>query len=183
MALDDLTPLSDEAFSAAYEELRRLAHKVQRGRGDASLNPTALVHEAYIKLVRAKSLHVESPLHLKYTVTRAMKHLLLDAARSRAAAARGGGAFPLQRVALDDNAAQSASIDPRELLMVDLALAQLAKHNDVQARMFEFQFFGGLQVAEIADLMELSAKQVQRGLRLARAFLALELGRSHRGGK
>lgn len=180
MAPEDGTSLYDETFSAAYDELRRLAHKLQRGHGNPTMNPTALVHEAYIKLAGAKSLHIESPQHLKWTVTRAMKHLLLDAARRKAAAIRGGGGIPLRWVALDDNAAQSVAVDPRELLAVGAALEELAQQNELQARVFEFQFFGGLQVAEIAGLMGFSEKKIQRVLRLARAFLVLALDRSRK---
>lgn len=175
MGPKDVSFAYDETFSAAYDELRRLAHKLKRGPGDPTLNPTALVHEAYIKLAGAKSLNIESPQHLKYTVTRAMKHVLLDAARRKAADARGGGEIPLRRVALNDSAAQSAVVDPRELLAVGAALEELALQNELQARVFEFQFFGGLQVAEIAQLTGSSEKKVQRVLRLARAFLALAL--------
>jgi RNA polymerase sigma factor (TIGR02999 family) len=180
MAPNDGTFAYDETFSAAYDELRRLAHKLKRGHGNPTLNPTALVHEAYIKLAGAKSLNIESPQHLKYTVTRAMKYVLLDAARRKAADVRGGGDIPLRRVALDDNAAQSAAVDPREFLAVGAALQELAFQNEFQARVFELQFFGGLQVAEIAELMGLSEKKVQRVLRLAKAFLALALDRSRR---
>jgi DNA-directed RNA polymerase specialized sigma24 family protein len=107
-----------------------------------------------------------------------MKHVLLDAARRKAAGVRGGGDIPLRRVALDDNAAQSAVVDPRELLAVGAALEELALQNEFQARVFEFQFFGGLKVGEIASLTGLSEKKVQRVLRLAKAFLALALDRS-----
>jgi RNA polymerase sigma factor (TIGR02999 family) len=183
MAPNDGPFLYDETFSAAYDELRRLAHRLKGGHGDLTLNPTALVHEAYIKLASAKSLQIESPQHLKYTVTRAMKQVLLDAARRKAAAVRGGGDTPLRRVALDENAEQSSAVDPRELLAVGVALAELAHENEIQARVFEFQFFGGLQVAEIAELMGLSEKKVQRVLRLAKAFLALALDGTRKPGE
>src|SRR5688572_25389192 len=150
MTPDDGT-LNDEMFSVAYDELRRLAHALQRGRGHPTLNATALVHEAYIKLARAKRFRAESPQHLKYTVIRAMKYILLDAARRQAAASRGGGDALLRRVALDDPSAQAASLDPRDVLAVGFALDHLAHQSELQARAFEFQFFGGLQVAEIAE--------------------------------
>jgi RNA polymerase sigma factor (TIGR02999 family) len=171
------TSLHDDTFIAAYEELRRLAHLLKR-RHDSTLNPTALVHEAYIKLAGAKSLDIESPQHLKCTVARAMKHVLVDAARRKAATIRGGGDVPFQRVALDDRAVQSAAVDPRELLALNAALEDLAQQNALQAQVFEFQFFGGFQVAEIAELTGLSEKKAQRVLRQAKAFLALALNLS-----
>lgn len=170
----------DETFIAAYNELRRLAQTLRRGRGNITLNATALVHEAYIRLSTAETLHVESPLHLKYLVVRAMKHVLLDSARRKAALIRGGGEAPLRRVALDDPAARSAGTDPRQLLAVGIALDELAERDEIQARAFELQYFGGLRVAEIAEVLSLSEKTVQRRLRQARAFLALSLDRSGR---
>jgi RNA polymerase sigma factor (TIGR02999 family) len=168
----------DESFSAAYDELRRLAQNLRRGHEHLALTSTALVHEAYIRLAGAKNLHIESPQHLKYTVTRAMKHVLLDAERRKRASARGGGDIPLRWVELNENAARSAVVDPREFLAIAAALEELALQNEFQARVFELQFFGGLHVAEIAAVTGLSEKKVQRQLRMAKAALALSLNRS-----
>jgi RNA polymerase sigma factor (TIGR02999 family) len=176
MGPDDRTAHHDELFSAAYDELRRLAHGLKRRRGNTTLNATALVHEAYLKLARAERFRAESPEHLKYTVVRAMKHVLVDAARRQAAASRGGnGVASLRRVALEDSTAQATSVDPHEVLAVAFALDDLAQQSDVQVRAFEFQFFGGLQVVEIAEVMGVSEKRVQRLLRMARAHLAVAL--------
>jgi RNA polymerase sigma factor (TIGR02999 family) len=172
---DDPAVLTDELFLAAYDELRRLASRLRRGRNVQTLNPTALVHEAYIRLIGVKRFRPESPEHLKYTLVRAMKYVLLDAARQKAAAARGGGESPVRKVTLDDAAVQAACIDPHDVLAVGSALDTLAHQSEVQARAFELQFFGGFQVAEIAQLMGLSEKKVQRLLRLARASLAVIL--------
>jgi len=182
MLHEDKSAPTDEMFGAAYEELRRLAHKVNR-KANPTLNATALVHEAYLKLAAAKGLQFESPEHLRYTVVRAMKHVLLDDARRKAAAIHGGGAVPAQRVELDENAVQSAAVDPRDLLAVGDALDQLAREDELQARIFELQFFGGLQVSEIAELLRLSEKKVQRVLRRAKAHLKLTLSRSGRIGE
>jgi RNA polymerase sigma factor (TIGR02999 family) len=168
---------TDEIFLAAYDELRRLARGLKRGRNTPTLNPTALVHEAYIRLVGAKRFRAESPEHLKFTLVRAMKYVLLDAARQKAAVSRGGGDSPLRRVALDDPAAQAAAISPDDVLAVGGALDALAQGSELQARAFELQFFGGLQIAEIAQLMGVSEKKVQRLLRLARASLAIILSK------
>jgi RNA polymerase sigma factor (TIGR02999 family) len=175
MARDGAGSLDDAMFGAAYDELRRLARALTRSRGSTTLNATALVHEAYIKLARASHFRAESPQHLKYTVVRAMKHVLLDAARRRSAVSRGGGDVPARRVALDAPAAQTATFDPDVLLAVGFALESLARQNEQCARVFELQFFGGLQVAEIAELAGLSEKKVQRLLRMAKAALAVAL--------
>ena len=173
---DDPAIQTDEVFVAAYEELRRLAHGLKRGTDSPTLNATALVHEAYIKLIGAGRFRAQSPEHLKHTLARAMRYVLLDAARRKAAAARGGGPAPMRRVPFDDPAAQSA-IDPDDVLAVSAALDALAAQSEPQARAFELQFFGGLQVAEIAAIMQVSEKKVQRLLRIARASLALELSK------
>jgi RNA polymerase sigma factor (TIGR02999 family) len=177
MSADDGTAPNDEMFTVAYDELRRLARGLNRRGGESTLNATALVHEAYIKLSRATRFHAQSAQHLKYTVVRAMKHILLDAARRRSTAARGGGDAPLHRVPLDDPAAQTASLDPPGVLSVGFALDDLAGRSELQARAFELQFFGGLQVAEIAEVLGTSEKKAQRLLRLARASLAVALTR------
>jgi RNA polymerase sigma factor (TIGR02999 family) len=177
MSADDRTAPNDEMFCIAYEELRRLARSLKAPAGHPTLNATALVHEAYIKLSRATRFRAQSAQHLKYTVVRAMRHILVDAARRQSAAVRGGGDAPLRRVPLDDPAAQTASLDPGAVLAVEFALDDLAERSGLQARAFELQFFGGLQVAEIAEILGTSEKKAQRLLRLARASLAVALTR------
>jgi RNA polymerase sigma factor (TIGR02999 family) len=167
----------DEFFSAAYEELRRVARNSHRGHGNLTLNPTAMVNEVYIRLAEAKSFQPASPEHLKHTVIRAMRHVLVDAARRKTAERRGGGSMAIQRVPFDESIEQSAAYDPTEVLNIDFALDELARQSEFQARAFECQFFGGLQVAEIAQLVGASEKKVQRSLRLARAFLTVALSR------
>jgi RNA polymerase sigma factor (TIGR02999 family) len=173
MEQEDPSPQNDELFAAAYAELRRRARALtRRGRDTPTLDATALVHEAYLKLAGNRRFRAESPQHLTFTVVRAMRFVLVDAARRRTAAIRGGGAMPLRRVPLDDSVAQAAVFDPGELLAMNLALRTLGETHEAEARAFELQFFGGLAVAEIAVAMELSEKRVQRLLRFARALLA-----------
>jgi len=174
MARHDRPNLNDEMFKVAYEELRRLARALKRGGRDATLTPTALVHEAYVKLTNSGQFRADSPQHLKYTVVRAMRHILLDAARRRAAVVHGGD---LRRVPFEDAASQTASVNPEDLLLVSQALDDLARRNELPAQAFELQYFGGLPVAEIASVMEISPKQAQRFLRLAKASLAQTLTR------
>jgi RNA polymerase sigma factor (TIGR02999 family) len=171
----DADDVADELFRTAYDELRRLAHGLRRRHDAPTLNATALVHEAYIKLLGTKRFRAQSPEHLKYTLVRAMKYVLLDAARQKASA-RGGGSRGA-RVALEHPEAQRAFIDPHEVLAVGSALDALARQNELQARAFELQFFGGLEIAEISRVMGLSEKKVQRLLRVARAALAVLVGR------
>jgi RNA polymerase sigma factor (TIGR02999 family) len=172
---DESAQFTDELFADAYHELRRLAHRLRRGREGETMNATALLHEAYIRLRGSRQFRAESPAHLKHTLVRTMKFVLLDAARQKAAAMRGGGDQPLRRVPLDDPAAQAAHIDPHDVLAVDGALDALERQHATQARAFELQFFGGLRVAEIAELLGVSDKKAQRLLRLARASLAVLL--------
>ena len=164
--------LNDEMFKVAYEELRRLARALKRAAPDSTLTPTALVHEAYLKLTASGRFQAVSEQHLKYTVVRAMKHILLDAARRRATSIHGGH---LHRVSIEDPLADAASINPEDLLSVGMALDDLARSNELPARAFELQYFGGFQVTEIASVMGISHKQAQKMLRLAKALLAQAL--------
>lgn len=171
MAAHEASGLDDTMFQALYEELRRVARGLQRDRS-STLNATALVHEAYIKLSQASRFRAESPQHLKWTLVMAMKQILLDAARRRSAAVRGGPDAATRRLPLENAEALSAGFDPREVLLVDLALRELAQQHDLAARAFELQFFGGLEIREIGSLLAVSDKKVQRLLRLAKAHLA-----------
>jgi RNA polymerase sigma factor (TIGR02999 family) len=174
----DVFQPNDEMFATAYAELRRHARVLTRRQRDTpTLDPTALVHEAYLRLAANRRFQAESPQHLTYTVVRAMRYVLIDAARRRTAAVRGG---VMRRIPLDDSAAQVASFDPADLLSMNMALRALDEAHAPEARAFELQFFGGLAVAEIAATMALSEKKVQRLLRLARAFLSRTLAAADR---
>jgi RNA polymerase sigma factor (TIGR02999 family) len=166
---------NNEFFSAAYEELLRVARSKYGSQAGLTWNPTAVVNEVYLRMAESKGFQPKSEQHLKHTVIRAMRFVLVEAARKRAAERRGGGDFPVRHVPIDENAMQSSAYDPNEVLSVDFALAELAKHSEFQAQVFEYQFFGGLQVAEIAEILGVSEKKVQRGLRLAKAFLTISL--------
>ena len=110
---------TDEMFSIDYEELRRLASRLTLGEGSPTFDPAALVHEAYLSLAEAKRFQPESLRHLKHAVVLAMRRLLVDAARSRAASSRGGGKP-------DELAERSAACDPEPVLALSLALDELA---------------------------------------------------------
>ena len=165
----------DDLFSATYEELRRLASSVRRQDPSATLSPTALVNEAWLKLADSPHLAATSPLHFKRIAARAMRQVLIEAARRRNARKRGGSDAVF--VTFDEAAGATVS-SAEELLALNNALDELARMNPRQALMVESRFFGGLDVAETAALLEVSEATVQRDWRAAKAWLARELRRA-----
>ena len=162
----------NDLFSATYEELRRLASTVRRGDPSATLNPTALVNEAWIKLAKSPEIASTSRLHFKRIAARAMRQLLVEAARRRNAGKRGAGA----EITVTFDAAEKKVPSGREdLLALDRALDELAHMNERQAVMVESRFFGGLDIPETAELLEVSEATVLRDWRAAKAWLAREL--------
>ncbi len=164
----------DELFSVTYEELRRLAASVSRGDSGATLSPTALVNEAWIKLADSPPVGVTSRLHFTRIAARAMRQVLIEAARRRQAHKRGDG----KAWVTFDESLEAAPAGADDLLALDDALEALARLSPRQALMVECRFFGGLDVRETAILLEVSEATVLRDWRAARAWLALELGRS-----
>ena len=164
-ALDSLIPL-------VYEELRRLAGRHLDGeRSGHTLQPTALVHEAYARLVDA-DIPYQDRTHFFAVASGTMRRVLVDHARARASARRGGGAA---RVTLDDRVAAESS-DPTEILALDAALEKLAAVDPRKAKAIQLHVFGGLTYPEIATTLGVSEATVDRDLRMARAFLHAELG-------
>lgn len=165
----------DAYYTAAYEELRRLASLVGRHGRRVPLNPTTLVHEAWIKLARSPDFASESSLHFKRIAARAMRQVLVEAARRRDARKRSGyaGTAPIE---FDDQAfgVQASS----HLVELDEVLTHLARLNPRQAQVVEARFFGGLTVPEIAAALGVSEVTVMRDWRVARAWLTAELGAS-----
>ena len=137
----------DQLFNAAYDELRRLASAVRRRDSHATITPTALVNEAWLKLANTPRLGRVSPLHFRRIAARAMRQVLVEAARRRTAGKRGGARAVL--VTFDDDIHDAASTAD-ELLALDEALKSLAQHSPRQAAMVESRFFGGLGVAGLA---------------------------------
>jgi RNA polymerase sigma factor (TIGR02999 family) len=170
----------DHLFSVTYEELRRLASSVRRGDPSATLSPTALVNEAWIKLAASPPFAAASRLHFKRIAARAMRQLLVEAARRRNARKRGGGHN--FTVIFDDPVKEAASTGS-ELLALDTALSELARVNPRQALMVESRFFGGLDAAEAAEMMDVSEATILRDWRAAKAWLARELRRSTQADK
>jgi RNA polymerase sigma factor (TIGR02999 family) len=161
----------DHLFSVTYEELRRLASSVKRGDPSATLNPTALVNEAWVKLAQSPRFATTSRLYFKRIAARAMRQVLVEAARRRNADKRGGPHATL--VTFDDSL--TPVVCERELLGLDTALDELSRVQPRQAMMVESRFFGGLEIAEIAGLLEVSEATILRDWRAAKAWLGQEL--------
>ncbi|HEY7877298.1 MAG TPA: ECF-type sigma factor [Gemmatimonadaceae bacterium] len=163
----------DELFSATYEELRRLASTVRRADANATLSTTTLVNEAWLKLAHSNHIAPASRLHFKRIAARAMRQVLVQAARRRHSIKRGSGAV---MVTFDDG--RDSVADDTELLALDAALEELAAIHPRQATIVESRFFGGLDVAETAELLAVSEATILRDWRSAKAWLARELRRS-----
>lgn len=165
----------DDLFSLAYEELRRLASVVRRGDASATISPTALVNEAWLKLANSPNVAASSRLHFKRIAARAMRQLLIEAARRRSAQKR---CDDLKRITFDDSISQSVSYGD-ELLALDSALEELARIQPRQALMVESRFFGGLDISETASLLGVSEATILRDWRAAKAWLAHTLRKVH----
>lgn len=165
----------DDLFSATYEELRRLAASVRRGQPGATLTPTALVNEAWVKLAGNPAVAQTSLLHFKRIAARAMRQVLVEAARRRHARKRGGRDAVF--VTFDDSIG-AASGWADDLLGLHAALEALARLHPRQAQLVESRFFGGFEVAEAAEMLGVSETTALRDWRAARAWLALELRRT-----
>lgn len=172
-ALDRLTPL-------IYEELRRLAHRHMRHeRAGHTLQTTALVNEAYIRLVDVKGVDWHDRSHFLALCAQIMRRILVDAARRRASTKRGGGMEHVEHsTPLDFDQFPAFDSDrAAALCALDDALNSLSRLDPRRARVIELRFFGGLSVDETADVMQVSPQTVMRDWKLARAWLARELCR------
>jgi RNA polymerase sigma factor (TIGR02999 family) len=159
-------------IDAVYHELRALARGyLRRERADHSLAPTALVHEAYLKLIDQRQVRWQNRAHFFAIAAHVMRRILVDHARTRGAAKRDGG----QRVPLED---VQAVMDPPEVDVLDLdaALEKLSSLDPRQSELVELRFFGGLTVDEAAVVMGVAPATVDRDWALARAWLFRELG-------
>lgn len=161
-ALQQLLPL-------VYDELRRLAKQSFRSeRANHTLQPTALVHEAYLRLVGQREIEWQSRSHFFGIAARLMREILIDYARARNSQKRGGEAFTL--IALDE--AVSFQAEPElDLLVLDELLTQLAALDERQASIVELRFFGGLNVEETAEALRISKATVKREWQTAKLWL------------
>ena len=160
-AFDRLVPL-------VHAELRRLARRyMRRERAGHTLQTTALIHEAFIRLVEAKGISWQNRAHFLGISARVMRRILVDLARERGYQKRGGGD---RRVPLDE-ALIVADAPDRDLVALDEALNALAKVDPRKSRVIELRFFGGLSMAEAALILAVSPETVKRDCRLAKAWL------------
>jgi RNA polymerase sigma factor (TIGR02999 family) len=175
---DAVEPGLGSLFDELYQELRRLAHgKLARvRRPGATLSTTALVHEAFVKLESAGRVGVRDREHFLALAARAMRQVLVDAARTRQAVKRGAGVAPL---ALDE---AEPSIDDlvEEVIAVDAALVRLETLDERLARVVEWRVFAGMSEDEIAGALGVTSRTVRRDWQKARAFLVRELGLGQR---
>lgn len=163
----------DKLFSLTYEELKRLALSVKAGDRSPTLNPTALVNEAYARLVDSLAVTPASRLHFKRLAARAMRQILIEAARRRTAAKRGGDE-PLLELndSLDGECAHA-----EDLLRLKDLFEDLERMSPRQAQLVELRVFGGYRIDEIAELLDVSSSTVEREWRAAKAWLRAELRR------
>lgn len=167
-ALDRLVPL-------LYPELKRLARSYMRDEQRAhTLQPTALVHEAYARLVKQEHPDYQNRAHFMGVAAQVMRQILIDHARTRNAEKRGGGAPNLSL----DAAVGVGVADPVMLIAIDDALAELGRNDAVKAKLIEMRFFGGMTAEESAEVLKLPVVTVRRHLRVAQAWLQRELDRT-----
>jgi RNA polymerase sigma factor (TIGR02999 family) len=160
-ALEKLVPL-------IYDELRRMAHNcLYRERPSHTLQTTALVHEAYLKLIDQRDARWQNRAHFFAIAAQAMRRILVDSARRHTALKRGGSA---ENLSLDEAASISLEPDPI-LLPLDEALNELAEIDPQQSRIVELRFFGGLTIEETAEVLQLSIDTIKREWAMARAWL------------
>lgn len=164
-ALNQLTPL-------IYDELRRLAARyLRRERAEHTLQPTALVHEAYLQLLGEQNVDWQNRAHFIGIAATLMRRILVDHARAHVAAKRGQGAAPLPL----NEATNLRPPTPPAVLALDDALRDLAKHDPRKCQIVELRYFGGLSMEEIAEVTALSVATLRRDLRMAEAWLGRQM--------
>jgi len=165
-ALEQIIPI-------VYRELRKIAHRYMRGqRPDHTLQTTALVNEAYLKLIDSRQVNWQNRAHFFAVSAQLMRRILVDYARSRGYQKRGGGAQPISL----DEACTASQERGRNVLALDDALTALAKLDPRKSRVVELRFFGGLSLEETAEVLEVCPDTVLRDWRMAKAWLGRELG-------
>jgi len=164
-ALEQLMPL-------VYKELHLIASRyLRREREGQTLQTTALVHEAYLKMIDQTRVKWQNRAHFFGVAAQAMRHILVDYARSKSSGKRGGSA---QKVTLEENLIVSAE-RPEEIVRLDDALKRLAVLDERKSRVVELKFFAGLNIEEIAEVLKISPETVKRDWRFSRNWLLREL--------
>lgn len=174
----------DQLFPLVYQELRELAHRQRQSwQGDDTLNTTALVHEAYLKLVDQRHAGYSTEAHFLAVAAKAIRQILINYARDRRAQKRGGDwrRVPLDEGQIDRGADGFGAEWHEQVLVMDDALGRLALLSERQSRIIECRFFGGMTVEQTAEALGLSIASVTRGWGMARAWLCRELGPGPQG--
>lgn len=170
--LDDLVPV-------VYSELRRLASSyLQSERRDHTLQTTALVHEAYLRLLNQRNVRWQNKNHFLGIAAKLMRRILVDYGRSRHALKRGGGEG---KIFLQEMDIPSKMPGP-DVVVLDEALTKLSQENPLQGQIVELRFFGGLEIEQVAEVTGISSATVKRNWRLAKARLARELQKGSKHG-
>jgi RNA polymerase sigma-70 factor (ECF subfamily) len=172
---------AEEALlEVVYEELREIARAfMARERPDHTLQPTAVVHEAYLRLFEGGPPGWESRAHFFGTAARAMRRILVDHARCKVSSKRGGDRRRVELVEVPE----AEGPHPEDVLSLDRALDRLEERDTTMARVVELRYFGGLSVKETARVLETSPRSVNRAWTAARAWLSRELDRTRRAGR
>jgi RNA polymerase sigma factor (TIGR02999 family) len=172
-ALDAIVPL-------IYEELHALAHiRMKKERAGHTLDTTALVHEAYLRLIEIRQVEWRDRAHFMAVASRIMRRILVDYARKRGSLRRGGDWVRVELDTADgpaDDPTDGPAEDAAAILELDQALTRLEALSERQSKILEQRFFGGLTLEECAEALGISLTTVKRDLRTARAWLAQELG-------
>ncbi|MEX1042002.1 MAG: sigma-70 family RNA polymerase sigma factor [Pirellulaceae bacterium] len=170
---------SERLLTVLYQELKQIATgHMRRERADHTLQPTALVHEAFLKLVDQRRVQWQGKSHFCAVASQVMRRILVDHARHRNAAKRGQGA---QRLAIDEHLAMTPRQSEVDLVALDECLNQLAELNPRQARIVEMRYFAGMTIEETAAALDVSVSTVKGDWRLAKAFLVSRLAEEGEG--
>lgn len=163
-----------DLITFAYDDLKAIAHRRLMVGASDDLATTALVHEAYLKLAGSRGGHWEGRAHFYAFAARAMRHILIDHARREHATRRGGNAV---RIPLEEGAVEATDSGTADVLGVEETLQRLASVQPRMAKVVELRFFGGLTVAEVAEVLDTSPRTVEREWTRAKAYLLEALGR------
>ncbi len=163
---------ADALFELLYQELRSLAHQQARRQPGPGVHTTTLVHEAYLRFQSVGELRIEDRRHFLAYASHVMRSIVVDHARSQLALKRGAGSAP---ITLNTDIASSVTASDREVVRVHDALAELAALDERLGKVVEMKYFGGMTEEEIADVLEMSLRTVQRDWEKARLFLSARL--------
>ena len=163
-------------YSRLYDELHQLAHHVRCKQAGQTLNTTALIHEAYLKLFQSKPLHIKDRLHFYRLSARVMRQVLVNAAEKQRAQKRGGAALHITF----DEQRHNPLVEAEDVLALHEALKKLERLDPRQSQVVEYRFFGGLNIRETADVLGISVMTANRDWRTARAWLTHAIKHQHR---